>query len=184
VRHVSHDLSRLLTLLADVRNNGVDTTLDAPDLRFHFTERIVASYSQGAADIFCETHDICTQALQVVADVGRCGPGPFFLATMDVSNTYCDPDELVRWPTGNARRRPTAALARAARVCTWLLSGPGGRLFCWRRRERFSPKPSPSIANHSKPYDCDHNNTPHDALILKHFPELPFAQFLSPVAQW
>jgi hypothetical protein len=60
----------------------------------------------------------------------------------------------------------------------------GERLFCWRRRERFSPKPSRSIANHSKHYDYEHNNTPHDALILKHFPELPFAEFLSPVAQW
>jgi hypothetical protein len=46
----------------------------------------------------------------------------------------------------------------------------------------FLPQTIPSIANHPKPYDYEHNITPHDALILKHFLEL--AEFLSPVAQW
>jgi hypothetical protein len=57
-------------------------------LRFHFIERIVAGYGQGAADILCETHDVRTQSLQVVADLAdRCGLCLFFLANMDISNT-------------------------------------------------------------------------------------------------
>jgi hypothetical protein len=78
VRHVSHDLSGLPTPLADVRNNGVHAVLYLPDLRLHLTERIVAGYGQGAADILCETHDVRTQALQVVADLAdRRGLCPF-----------------------------------------------------------------------------------------------------------
>jgi hypothetical protein len=74
----SHDLSSLPTPLADVRNNGVHAILYLPDLSFHFTERIVAGYGQGAADILCETHDVRTQSLQVVADLAdRCGLCPF-----------------------------------------------------------------------------------------------------------
>jgi hypothetical protein len=76
------------------------------------------------------------------------------------------------------------SMGGSASVCTWLLSGPASVYFVGGVGSVSPPKPSRSITNHSKHYDYEHNNTPHDALILKHFPELPFAEFLSPVAQW